>query len=179
MNTNNNLEINDKISVADYLNNKDLLMVSYIPFDTKMQIVNHVVLGTINSIGGLNTTLLRRISTEMFIESITNIDMKITDENGLSGFDQLCFHNKLDELKLLIGREYLEFDKILSERVDDYIRTETNPSVTINAIYDQIKVYFGSALDYISELIKNADVEKLSDNIMKLMPNNNLGGDTE
>lgn len=176
MNTNNNLEMNDKISVADYLNNKDLLMVSYIPFDTKMQIVSQVLTNTINTVGGLNTTLLRRVATEVFIEAITNIDMNTSDENGLSGFDQLCYKKKLDDLKMILGSEYAEFETMLSERVGDYIRTETNPAVTINAIYEQITKYINTALNYISEQIQNIDTEELGKTLLPLV-NQVTGGD--
>jgi len=82
-----NKENNDKISVAEYLNNKELLVLTYLPFDTKMEIVSNIINSVTNSVGGLNTTLMRRVSTEVFIESITNIDLNIVDENNLKGFD--------------------------------------------------------------------------------------------
>lgn len=87
---------NNKISVTEYINNNDLLVVTYLPFDTKMNIVSHILNSIISSVGGLNTSLLRRISTEVFINSITNIDMNIEDENGLRGFDTLLFTGKLN-----------------------------------------------------------------------------------
>lgn len=156
----NNIKNNDKISVADYLNNRELLVLKYIPFDSKMEIVSNVINGMVKSIGGLNTTLLRRISTEIFIESITNIDLSIVDENNLKGFDQLCYLGELDNLKTNLGKEYFELEKMLQEMVDDYIRIETNPAVTINLIYKQIQTYLNNMLDYISENIQNIDVDK-------------------
>ncbi len=163
-------ENNSKISVSEYLENKELIEISYIPFDKKMEIVGHVINEIVNTLGGLNTTLLRRISTEVFIETISNIDMNIEDENGLKGFDQLCFHNELENLKIMLGTEYKEFDRILDERVSDYIRIETNPSVTINAIYNQVRDSVNTVLDYLSKQIQNIDVEKLSATISEFAP---------
>lgn len=161
---------NNKISVMDYLEDNSLLTASYIPFDEKMSIVSKIMSGLINTIGGLNTSMLRRISTEVFIESITNIDMKITDENGLSGFDQLCYKDELDNLKNILGNEYEEFERILDERVDDYVRTETNPAITINAIYSQVADMISKALELISQKVKDIDVEELTNNISQLIP---------
>ena len=163
---------NNKISVTEYINNNDLLVVTYLPFDTKMNIVSHILNSIISSVGGLNTSLLRRISTEVFINSITNIDMNIEDENGLRGFDTLLFTGKLNQLKSALDREYSEFELILDERVNDYIRTETNPSVTINAIYDQIRAYLNTAMDYLSERIKDIDVSQIANELTQYISNN-------
>lgn len=151
-----------KISISEYLEDNSLLEVIYIPFDSKLQIVSHVLNGMLKAIGGLNTSLLRKISTEVFIESITNIDMNIEDENGLKGFDQLCFHNELNNLTTLLGSEYIQLTQILNERVADYVRTETNPAVTINAIYDQVMERLTAALDLASGYIQKIDVEQLT-----------------
>jgi len=69
--------------------------MDYIPFDNKLQIVSHIVQGLIDATKGINTALLKRISKEVFIESITNIDLNIIDENGLKGYDQLCYAKEL------------------------------------------------------------------------------------
>ena len=158
----------DKISVENYIENNALLEIVYTPFDKKMEIVSHVLTGIINSLGGLNTALLRRISTEVFIEAISNIDMSIVDENELSGYDQLCFKNELENLIIYLGSEYIEFEKILSERVSDYIRTETNPAVTINAIYKQVSDYFSNTLDYLSDRIQDVDIEEVANDILQI-----------
>ena len=159
----------EKISVSDYLKDKTLLEVTYLPFDTKLQIVSHVLGGMIESIGGLNTSFLRRISTEVFIDSITNIDMNIVDENDLKGFDQLCFHRELENLEDALGNEYAELQKILDERVADYIRTEINPAVTINAIYNQVVEYGRSLLDYLNQYVDSINVEELKTKIAPLI----------
>lgn len=165
----------NKISVMDYVNDNDLLEVSYIPYDEKMQIVSHVLNGVINSVGGLNSSILRRIATEVFIESISNIDLGVDDENGLKGFDQLCYLGEMDQLKNLLGNEYAEFQRILDERVQDYIRMETNPALTINAIYEQVSEYVKMAMDYISSQIQNVDVDQVAEMVSKFVPMNGGG----
>ena len=169
MDTNNNVIEIKKISVSDYLRDNTLLEVKYLPFDVKLDIVSQVINNVIKSVGGLNQSLLRRVSTDIFIESITNIDMGLKDENDLEGFDQLCFHGELDNFINALGNEYQELVLILNERVNDYIRIETNPSVTIMKIYEQVTAYMGQLLDSISEYIQNVDVEKLSDELMPLI----------
>ena len=163
---------NNKISVQEYLNNKELLSVVYIPFDTKIQIVSRVIRGLIDSTGGIMSSMLRRIFTEVVIESISNIDMNIEDENGLKGFDQLCYANELENMKIVLGNEYKEFEKILSEYISDYIRIETNPAITINQIYSQVTEFLSTLLDGLSEKIQDVDVEKLGDTITRLVSTN-------
>lgn len=158
-----------RISVADYINNKSLLEIKYVTFDTKLEIVSQVINSVINAVGGLNSSLLRRVSTEIFISSITNIDMNIKDENDLDGLDQLYYHREFNELIANLGEEYKELQMLLNERVADYIRIETNPSVTINKIYEQIVTYFNTLLDSISDYIQNVDVEELSEKVIPML----------
>ena len=156
------MEENKKISVEEYLNDNSLLEVTYLPFDTKLGIVSNILNSVIESVGGLNSSLLRRISTEVIIENITNIDMNIEDENKLKGFDQLCYNNQLENLKLAIGNEYVEFDRILNERISDYIRIETNPAITITGIYNQLKEYAGMLSEFVKGQIDNIDVDEIA-----------------
>ena len=169
MNENTVSNDKNKISVSEFIDNKSLLEVSYLPFDSKMQLVSTIFSEVINVVGGLNTALLRRISTEAFINAISNIDMSIKDDTGLDGFDQLYYHREFKNLVSLLGEEYTELQTILTERLNDYIRTETNPAITINSIYEQVKTYFNTALDYISTNIQNIDVEKLTEQLSPLM----------
>ena len=161
---------NNRISVKEYLENEELLEATYLPFEDKLRIVSNTIRELVNTLGGLNTTMLRRVSTETFITAISNIDMSITDENGLSGYDQLCYHGVLDNLKYRLGNEYEEFERMMDERVDDYIRTETNPAVTINAIYAQVADLFNQAMDYLSKQIQNMDAEQVMTAISQLSP---------
>ena len=153
----------DKISVKDYIENKEMLELSYIPYDKKIDIVSGVFSGMIQTLGGLNTTILRVISLQTIIENVTNIDLKIQDEeSGLQGFDYLMYTDELRNLIDLMGREYTEFMKIFDEYKTDYIRMETNPALTISNIYDQISKYASVIIEFLQEQIKNMDIEQLS-----------------
>ena len=160
----------NKITVQEYLNNKDLLEATYIPFEDKLTIVSNTIRGSVDALGGLNQTMLRRVATEVFITSITNLDMVTVDENGLSGYDQLCYKDELFPLINKLGNEYEEFQRIYDERVEDYIRTETNPAITINAIYSQVADVFTSIIEQLSNQIQNIDVEQLLSSVSQLVP---------
>jgi len=172
-----NKNTTNKINVSDYIKNKDLLEIQYVPYESKMSIVSHIIDGVIKSIGGLNSSLLRMISDEVIIESITNLDMNAQDENGLKGFDQLLYLNEYNTLIELLGNEYIEFKKILNEYVSDYIRTETNPAITINAIYNQVVDIVNKLVNMISEQIQNIDMDALGEQLMPIV--NRIGGNNE
>lgn len=166
-----------KISVQEYLADKSLLNVVYIPFDDKLSIVSRILNGLVGATQGLNSSLLRRISTEVFIEALTNIKMNVVnEENGLDGFDQLLFTQELDSLKMMLGAQYEEFEDILDEYVQDYIRTETNPSVTIQAIYDQVLKFANQITEYLTNTLSSVDVEELTSTLAQLAALN--GGKT-
>lgn len=167
-----NKDVTGKISVAEYIEDNSKLIVNYIPFDEKMNVASRIITGIVNALGGLNSSLLRRVSTEVFIETISNIDLNIVDENGLKGFDQLCYRRELDKLKEYLGNEYTELAQILSEYVSDYIRTETNPAITIQKIYEQSGTYLNNAFDYISNYIQSIDAEKAAESIRQIISSN-------
>lgn len=157
-----------KISVDDYIADKSLLHLTYIPFDNKMEIISQIINGVIKSVGGLNSSLLRRISIEIIIESISNIDMNAINKSGLKGFDELLYRSELNNLVELLGDEYMEFNRILNERISDYIRIETNPAITIEKIYEQLKTYISSTLDYMTSKIQEIDLEEFADAISSI-----------
>ncbi len=109
-----------KISVLDYVNNNDLLEIRYIPFETKLRIIDSIITEIIEKEKTINTSLIRRISIQIFIENSTNIDLSSTDDNNLDGFNQLYYYNALESLTRFIGNEYSEFLLILKERISDY-----------------------------------------------------------
>ena len=153
----------EKISVKEYIENKDLLELSYIPYDKKIDIVSGVFSGVIQALGGLNSTMLRVISTQTIIENVTNIDLKIQDdESGLQGFDYLVYTDELRTLINLMGKEYAEFMNIFDEYKSDYIRMETNPALTIQKIYEQASKYMSVIIEFLQEQIKNIDAEQFS-----------------
>lgn len=168
-NINTNTETNNKISVADFLADNTLLSATYIPFDDKIKIVSNILNGVTKAIGGINSSILRRIATETIIESVTNIDLNIVDDNGLKGYDQLCFHRELENLLKLIEPEYIEFDTIIKEYVNDYLRVETNSALTISMIYTQMKTGFDEIINWIKDYIQGIDLSDLENKIGQLM----------
>ena len=126
----------NRISVMDFINDNSLLEVTYTPFDQKLEIVTRILNATIETVGEINTSIVRKISTQVFINNITNIDLSVKDKNGLDGYDQLCYCNQLDVLKSLISSEYIEFETILTERISDYARVMNSPVYAIGKTYD-------------------------------------------
>ena len=53
-----------KISVLDYVNNNDLLEIRYIPFETKLRIIDSIITEIIEKEKTINTSLIRRISIQ-------------------------------------------------------------------------------------------------------------------
>jgi hypothetical protein len=94
----------NKISVSEYLKDNGLLEINYIPYDVKLDIVDVVLSQVISDdvMPKVDGALLKRVSTEVFIETITNIDMSIKSEVDLGGYDELCLNNELDFLIELI-----------------------------------------------------------------------------
>ena len=162
----------NKISVKEYLDDRGLLEVTYVPFDDKVSIISHVVRSLIKATGGINSSMLRRISTEVVIESISNIDLSVLDENQLTGFDQLCYTNELANLERQLGNEYKEFMKILDEYISDYKRVETNPAITISRIYSNIVDFCGQMIGYISENLDDENMQKLVETISQSITSN-------
>ena len=159
----------DRISVSEYLKDNSLLQFNYIPYDKKIDIVSHVFSGVIQAVGGLNSTLLRMVKIEAIIENVTNLDLKIPGEDDLKGLDLLIYTNELPTLIQLMGREYEEFDKMFEEYTADYIRMETNPAVTIEAIYNRIAEQGTVIIDFLQEQIKNVDVEQFSSLLLNVI----------
>ncbi len=152
-----------KISTLDYIEDPSKLQIMYVPFDTKMQIAGHVVSSIAKAIGGMNSSLFRRISIEVIIENITNIDMTVKDENELAGFDQLLYYKKLDGLLETLGDEYNEFKKIIDERFSDYLRTETNSALTLEHIYSEVKSYFEILIEQVNKYLNSINIDGLNE----------------
>ena len=112
---------NNKISMKEYFDNNELLEVSYIPFDIKLQIISIIIQTLVSDYGHINRSIIRRVSIETIIESLTNIDMKLDCDNGLKGFDYMYYiKNGFMHLISNFEDQYDEFQKILEEQIADY-----------------------------------------------------------
>lgn len=164
-----------KISVSQYLENEDLLEINYVPYDIKKEIVETIISKTIfyKDMLLLDTSLLKRISCEIFIESITNIDMGILDEHGLFGYDTLCMNNALNNLLVEIDEEYERFMEILEYKVADFIRKNNSTGAIISSVVNRIVNWGNYKINELNNYIEGIDVKKIT-NELKFLVDKNL-----
>lgn len=165
----------NKISVSQYLENEDLLEINYVPYDVKREIVETIISKTIfyKDMLLLDTALLNRISCEIFIESITNIDMNILDEHGLYGYDTLCMNNALNNLLVEINDEYERFMEILEYKVNDFIRKNNSTGAIISSVINRIVNWSNYKIDELNNYIEGINVKKVA-NELKILIDKNL-----
>lgn len=165
----------NKISVSQYLENEDLLEINYVPYDVKREIVETIISKTIfyKDMLLLDTALLNRISCEIFIESITNIDMNILDEHELYGYDTLCMNNALNNLLVEINDEYERFMEILEYKVNDFIRKNNSTGAIISSVINRIVNWSNYKIDELNNYIEGIDVKKVA-NELKILIDKNL-----
>ncbi len=154
----------NKISVKEYLNNEEKLIVKkYIPYERKVLIVDSIlkqVCANINGFYKLDSVLLDRIKDQIIIEQTTNLDLKIV-EDGLDGYDLLLMNDRLDSLIEIINKEYLQFDKILSLRISDYLKFKSSVSGFLHYKTEYILDWMeNKSIDIINKL-NDIDVERL------------------
>ena len=159
--------MSNKISVKEYLENNELLeVIDYISYVDKVNIVDSImkqVCVSINSTYNLDSVLLDRVKTQIFIEKCTNLDLSIIDEN-LDGYDLLKKTGNFDKIINLINNELLEFERILQLRINDFIRDKASVkgilSYKIEKVIDCINVKTPTIL----ERIENIDVKSMINN---------------
>lgn len=166
----------NKISVSEYLDNRELLEINYTPYDIKENIVDVILSQVIvkkDELQKINSVLLNRVSTHIFIESITNIDMSVKSENNLDGYDELCFNNELEELLEIIDDEYSRFEYILKLKIDDLNRYSNSTSATILSLKKSIVNFIKQKSDEVNQFITSIDTQAISNNL-KVLINDNL-----
>ena len=169
----NNIE--NKISVEEYLGNINLLEVRYTKYYDKMEIVDTILSKVIvqnTSPRTINTAVLDRIATQVFIEAITNLDLSIVNKDELDGYDLLCYEDELNDLLSIesVANEYSIFRDILMKRVNDFYNYENNIAVVINNIKKDFVDYTNSGLDYLNQMINSIDAERVASFIEQYMP---------
>lgn len=164
-----------KISVEEYLENNELLKTYYTPFETKREIVDVIVSQVVEDKGmkKIDQTFLYRIATQVFIETITNIDMSIKSNSGLDGYDVLCLNDALNELIDMISTEFDRFDSILKLKLDDFYRYENSTSSILLSLKKNLSDFFKKKTDELNEMIANIDSKEISEKI-KMTINENL-----
>lgn len=162
------------ISVREYLNDKSKLELMYLEYGKKMDLVDMILQNVIDgstSPATIDTSLLKIISIQMFIQNITNLDLSEDANDGENGYDILCYSGELSHLLELIAPEYNRLQEILNDKLNDFYRYEYSISKAINEIKDEIYSGLSASADYIESAIKRIDVEK----IINLMPKD-IGG---
>ena len=164
--------MSEKISVKEYLNDTELLELTYIPYDEKVEICN-VIIGQCSSVfedyHSLNSVLLERVKTEIFITSITNLDFSIKDENGLDGYDQLCYHNDLDYLIYTCGFLYEQFEEIFELALKDYYDNFTSLRSYLNTMKTNVLNWISKIKRDANEFVKSIDSKEVSDKIIQII----------
>lgn len=112
------------------------LEVVYIPYYVKIKIITKTIYEFFKRYGYVNSSMVKLIGFQTYVEYITNLDMGSEDENNLLGFDILKYNNKYNDLIIDLGDEYKDFENILAEQLDDYKRdadiiTQNNQMIEI------------------------------------------------
>ena len=159
-----------KITVNEYIENENLLELTYSPYEDKINIVDLVIdsciIPTEDNLVRIDSVLLDRISKEIFLSSITNIDMEIISENNITPYDELCRTNKLEELIDKCGYEYTQFEKMLKLRKHDFDIANNSIYTIINYIFDELnKSEMFKSEEFINQLINQVKEIELKNKI--------------
>lgn len=165
----------NKISVKQYIEDNTLLEISYVPYEVKAEIVEAIINKVArygNNMKTINTALLHRVSCEIFIESITNIDMSVVSEEGLSGYDILCMNNILEDLLYEIDDEYARFWEILEFKISDFEKINNSTGAILFKLKDSFSLWLREKASEFNGIIENFDVKKLADNLKNMIQEN-------
>lgn len=143
----------NKISVEDYLLDKDMLETIYIPYEKKVEIVNTILDNFDKS--KIDSARLNYIFDYVIITTITNIDLDIESNDGFNGYDLLCYEKEFEELILEIEYEYNKFKEILQYKLNDIYHYESN----------QIKIVVEQLMNEFNSMLKNVDMNELANKL--------------
>lgn len=160
----------NKISVSEYLNNKELLEIKeYIPYAEKVNIVDSIMRQVCRNMSGLysiNSVLLDRVKKQIFIEQLTNLDLSILHDN-LDGYDLLMVNNDIEEILFSVIDEYKELDRILELRVKDFLRDKTSISGFLHYKTERVLDYINSNVPVLLDRIDKIDTKSIIDSLSK------------
>ena len=155
----------NKISVKEYLDNKDLLSLIYVPYDQKVNICDVILSQVLNKDGfaTVDSVLLERVKTQIIIESISNLDLSIVDESGLNGYDLLSLNN---ELEVFIGHiEFGKFNQIIDLRLKDFYNENASLRGYIHYLANKVNDKIVILKNDFSEFIQNLDSKAIANQI--------------
>lgn len=164
----------NRISVKQYIENEDLLEVNYTPYTVKKEIVEAVLSEVIKEgdMRTIDTALLHRVSCEIFIEAITNINMSELSEDGIGGYDQLCMYDAMDELISNFETEYLRFYEILEYKILDFNKLNNSTGAILISLKNKIRKMGNEIMDTITSKIKSIDVKESTETLKKMIAEN-------
>lgn len=159
---------NKRISVKEYLDNKELLELrGYIPYHQKVNIVDSTlkqVCIAINGTYNLDSVLLDRIKMQIFIEQCTNLDLGIMFED-LDGYDLLKKEHCFDDILQKIKDEIKEFENILQLRISDFIRDKASVKGILSYKIESMRDYFNLKIPEVLDRIDKIDVKSITQNL--------------
>ena len=159
----------NKISVQDYLANKDLLEFIYVPHDKKVEICD-VILNQVlyrDGFATVNSVLLERVKIQIVIESISNLDLSVINDNGLNGYDLLCYNDELESL--INNSEFKKFDKIIELRLKDFYNDSASLRGYIDYLVNKAQRKAEQFKEYLSEFIQNLDSQAIANQVSNVI----------
>lgn len=149
------------ISVREYIENKELLETTYVPYAMKVEIIDAMIDNAreVND-GKIDDASMDRIFDEVIITASTNIDMSIIDEDTqLDGYDLLMAYDAYDELISVIDKEYYRYFSIYTNKIKTIERYELSTGAIISKIKEDIMEQINSVLYSASQAVNNFDSE--------------------
>ena len=154
-----------KISVSNYLLNKDLLkVINYITFENKVVVVDSILKELCfnnNGLYTLDSVMLNRVKTQIYIEQYTNLDLNIENEEGLNGYDLLVRTNELDNLINTFRNEYNIIENILELRLSDYLRDKSSIKGFLHYKSERIINFIIDKVNNLNENLDKKEIEKI------------------
>lgn len=165
--------MNNKISANEYLNNKNLLEISYIPYEQKIDICDVIMSQLIIDVGYpiIDSCMLERISTQVFIENVTNLDLSIIDDNGLNGYDTLCYYDELNAL-LRTTTEFEILKHMIELKYNDFKINQGSFKGMIHTLKEKFIKIIISNYENINTLFSSIDSQKASEKIANFVNKN-------
>lgn len=164
--------MNEKISVKQYLENKELLKLNnYIPYHKKVKIIDSImkqVCIVINGTYNLDSVLLDRVKMQIFIEQCTNLDLSIMFEN-MDGYDLLKKEKYYDLILFDIQDELTEFERILQLRIDDFIRDKASVKGILNYKIESMYNYINLKIPEVLDRVEKIDIESITKNFSMVL----------
>ena len=155
----------NKISVKEYLDNKEKLALIYVPYERKVNICDVILSQVLNKDGfaTIDSVLLERVKTQIIIESMSNLDLSIQNESGLNGYDLLSLNNELEVFE--VNPEFEKFNKIIDLRLKDFYNENASLRGYLKYLVDKANNRLATIKADFSEFVHNLDSKAIAGQI--------------